>query len=168
MSANNNSGTIFIREKTHLPAGLSIESEAFLPGWRAVRNLDGYELSRKIEKARWSFFYLAGEVRTTVLGREGEEAKRRAVKRMLGRLKGRRFNCLEITEVVAKRFLGIPFLRVAAHSRHLQESLYLVAIKSLASGMTAAAAPGIQLDSSDRQHHRKVLPKQDEALVSSS
>jgi hypothetical protein len=131
MSANNNSGTIFIREKTHLPAGLSIESEAFLPGWRAVRNLDGYELSRKIEQAKWSLFYLAGEVRAIVLGREGEEAKRRAVKRMLGRLKGRRFNCLEITEVVAKRFLGIPFLRVAAHSRHLQESLYMIPSKSL-------------------------------------
>jgi hypothetical protein len=48
MSANNNSGTIFSREKTLLPAVLSIESEAFLPSWRAVRNLNGYELGRKI------------------------------------------------------------------------------------------------------------------------
>jgi len=168
MSANSHSGTIFIREKTHLPAGLSIESEAFLPGWRAVRNLDGCELGRKIEQAKWSFFYLAGEVRANVLGREGEEAKRRAVKRMLGGLKGRRFNCLEITEVVAKRFFGIPFLSVTANSRHIQESLYLVPIDGLASGMTAAVAPGTQLDSSERQHHGKVLPKQGEALISSS
>lgn len=168
MSANNNSGTIFIREKTHLPAGLSIESEAFLPGWRAVRNLDGYELSRKIEQAKWSFFYLAGEVRTVVFGREREEAKRRAVKRILGRLKGTRFNSLEITEVVAKRFLGIPFLRVAAHSRHLQESLYMTPMKSIVSGMTVAPASETESDGSERQHHGKVLPEQDEALISSS
>jgi hypothetical protein len=159
MSANNNSGTIFIREKTLLPAGLSIETEAFLPGWRAVRNLDGYDLSRKIEQAKWSFFYLAGEVRTVVLGREGEEAKRRALKGILGRLKGRRFNCLEITEVVAKRFLGIPFLRVAAHSRHLQESLYMIPIKSLVPGMNVAPASETELDGSEREHCGKVLSR---------
>ena len=66
MSANNNSGTIFIREKTLLPVVLSIESEVFLPGWRAVRNLNGYELGRKIAQVRWSFFYLAGEMRAIV------------------------------------------------------------------------------------------------------
>jgi hypothetical protein len=168
MSANNNSETIFIREKTLLPAGLSVESEAFLPGWRAIRDLDGYELSRKLAQAKWSFFYLAGEVRTIVLGRERDETKRRAVRRILGKLKGQGFNCLEITEVVAKRFLGFPVLRVAAHSRHLQESLFLVPIDGLAPGMTAAAAPGTQLVSSDRQHQRKVIPKQDEVLISSS
>jgi hypothetical protein len=80
MSANNNSGTIFIREKTLLPAGLSVESEAFLPGWRAVRNLNGYELGRKVAQAKWSFFYLGGAVRTIVPGRERDETKRRAVR----------------------------------------------------------------------------------------
>jgi hypothetical protein len=168
MSANNNSGTIFIRDKTLLPAGLSIESEAFLPGWRVVRNLDGYELGRKIAQAKWSFFYLAGKMRTIVLGREGEEAKRQAVRRTLGKVKGRRFNCLEITGVVAKHFLGFPFLSVTANFRHIQESLYLVPRNGLVSGMTAVAAPGTQLNSSERQHHRKVIPKQDEALISNS
>ena len=157
MSANNNSETIFIREKTLLPAGLSVESTAFLPGWRTVRNLDGYELGRKLAQAKWSFIYLAGEVRTIVLGRERDETKRRAVRRILGKLKGPGFNCLEITEVISKRFLGIPVLRVTAHSRHLQESLYLVPIDGLPSGMTAAVAPGTPLNSAERQHHRKVI-----------
>lgn len=168
MSANKNSGTIFIREKALLPAGLSIESEAFLPGWRAVRNLDGYELGGKIAEAKWSFFYLAGEMRTIVLGRKGEAAKRQALRRTLGKLKSQRFNCLEITEVVAKHFLGIPFLSVTANSRHIQESLYLVPMKGFVSEMTAAPAPGTQLNSSERQHHRKAIPKQDVALISNS
>jgi hypothetical protein len=42
--------TILIREDTPLPANLPIESEAFLPGWRVVNNLDGYGLGRKIEE----------------------------------------------------------------------------------------------------------------------
>ena len=64
----NRAGTILIREDTPLPANLSIESEAFLPGWRVVKNLDRSTLARSIEGANWNFFYLAGEIRATVLG----------------------------------------------------------------------------------------------------
>ncbi len=64
MPVNDNAGSLFIREGTLLPGGLIIETEAFIPGWRAVRNCDGYRLGRKIEEAKWNFFYLAGEVRT--------------------------------------------------------------------------------------------------------
>ncbi len=31
-------------------------------------------------------------------------------------------NCVEITEVSAKSFLGTPYVNVSAHSRHIQES----------------------------------------------
>ena len=62
MPDTNRARTILIRDDTPVPANLPIESEAFLPGWSAVRNLDGYELGRKIEEAKWYFFYLAGEI----------------------------------------------------------------------------------------------------------
>jgi len=117
--------TIFIREDTPLPANLSIESETFLPGWRAVRNLDGYELGRKIEEAKWNFFYLAGEIRATLLGRDLPETLRRAVKCVLAKREGQKFNSLEITKIVSKRFLGIPFMSVTAHSRHIQQGIGL-------------------------------------------
>jgi hypothetical protein len=35
------------------------------------------------------------------------------------------FNCLEVTGIVAKRFLGVPYATVSAHSRHIQESYRL-------------------------------------------
>ena len=60
----------FHKGDTPLPESLSIESEAFLPGWRVVRNLDRAALARNIESARWYFFYLAGEMRATVVGRD--------------------------------------------------------------------------------------------------
>jgi hypothetical protein len=110
MSTNNTFGTIFIRENTLLPAGLSIESEVFLLGWKVVKNLDGSALARNIEGANWNFFYLAGEIRSTALGRDRLGTLRRAVKRALAK-QDKQFNSLEITKVVSKRFLGIPFMR---------------------------------------------------------
>jgi len=165
MSVKNASGTVLIRENTLLPAGLALESEVFLPGWRIVRDIDVYGLGRKIEEAHWNFFYLAGERKAIVFGHEKSGALRRAVKQILAKREGQKCNSLEITGVIAKRFLGIPILSVTTNSRHIQESLYLVPIEGLASGTTAAAAPGTKLDSSERRHHREVFTKQDEALI---
>ena len=125
MSVKNTSGTVFIRENTLLPTALAVETELFLPGWRVVRNLDGYGLGRKVEEAKWNFFYLAGDVRAVTLGRKGPGTLRQVVGRLLGKPGGERFNSLEITEVVSKRFLGIPFTRVTAHFRHIQQEIGL-------------------------------------------
>ena len=125
MPANEHAGSIFIRENTILPGGLLIETETFLPGWRAVRNCDGYRLGRKIEEAKWNFFYLAGEFRAIVLGRDGPAAFRRAVRSILAKPEARKFNSLEITGTHAKWFLGIPFVNVTANFRHIQQSLTL-------------------------------------------
>jgi len=134
----NRSGTIFIREDTPLPENLLIESEAFLPGWRVVRNLDRSSLTRNIERGHWHFFYLAGEMRTTVLGRDRPETQRRAVKRVLAKQQGKKFNSLEITKVVLKRFFGIPFMSVTAHSRHIQQGIALVPAKDFVLRIPAA------------------------------
>ena len=138
MSTNNTSVTTLIRENTLLPAGLGVESEVFLTGWRVVKDLDRSALTRKIEGANWNFFYLAGEIRATVLGRDRLGTLRRAVKRVLAKQEGQKFNSLEITKVVSKRFLGIPFMSVTAHSRHIQQGIGLVPAKDFVLRMPAA------------------------------
>src|SRR5260370_1514300 len=130
MSSINRSRTVFIREDTRLPTTLSVESEAFLPGWRVVKNLDRQALTREVEGANWNFFYLAGEMRATVFGREGLGALRKAVKCVLAKQEGQKFNSLEITKIVSKRFRGIPFMSVTAHSRHIQQGIGLVPAKN--------------------------------------
>src|SRR2546425_11232732 len=130
--------TIFIKEDTPLPANLPIESEAFLTGWRVVKNLDRSTLTRNIEGANWNFFYLAGEIRATVLGRDRSGTLRRAVKRVLAKQEGQKFNSLEITKGVSKRFLGIPFMSVTAHSRHIQQGIGLVPPEDFVLRMPAA------------------------------
>jgi hypothetical protein len=168
MSANNTSETILIRENTRFPAGLEVQTEVFLPGWRAVKNIDVCGLGRKIEKANWNFFYLAGEIRAIAFGSGERETLARAVKQILAKREGQMFNCLEITEARAKRFFGIPYLIVAAHSRHIQESLSLIPEGGLATRMPVAVALRTELDGGERQDHVGVHTKQHLALISSS
>ena len=156
MSDTNSAGTILIREDTRLPANLSIESETFLPGWRVVKNLDRSTLARSIEGANWSFFYLAGEIRATVLGRDQPATLRRAVKRVLAKQEGQKFNSLEITKAVSNRFLGIPFISITAHSRHIQQGIGLVPAEDFVLRMPVAAPNG------------EVATRQCVALISSS
>jgi hypothetical protein len=129
MSEKIASPTIFVKENTLLPAGLTLQSEAFLPGWRSVTNLDGRQLGRKIELAKWNYFYLANPIKTTVFGREGLPSLRRAVKRVLAKQQNQSFNSLEITRIISKRILGVPYLSISAHFRHIQEGMYLVSAK---------------------------------------
>ena len=168
MLANNASGTILIRENALLPAGLTIESEVFLHGWRVIKNLDSSTLARKIERVNWTFFYLAGEIRATVLGRDRPGTLRRAVKCVLAKQRGQEFNSLEITKVVLKRFLGIPFMSVTAHSRHIQQGVGLALAKDFVLRMPAAEVPESGLGSGEERHHGDVATKQHVALVSSS
>jgi hypothetical protein len=153
MLANKASGTILIRENALLPAGLAIEGEVFLPGWRVIKNPDRSTLARNIEGVNWNFFYLASEIRATVLGRNRRGTLRRAVKRVLAKQEEQRFNSLEITQAVSKRFLGIPFMRVTAHSRHIQQGISLIPGKD--SVLRMPAAPDV------------VASKQYTALISS-
>ena len=139
MSSINRTRTVFIREDTRLPTTLSVESEAFSPGWRVVKNLDRQALTREVEGANWNFFYLAGEMRATVFGREGLGALRRAVKCVLAKQEGQKFNSLEITKIVSKRFLGIPFMSITAHSRHIQQGIGLASAKDFV--LRTPAAP---------------------------
>ena len=118
--------TILIRESTLLPAGLAVESEVFLPGWRVVKNLDRSTLVRNIEGANWTFFCMGREIRTTVFGIDEEKMVLRAIKEILARLKSEKFNSLEVTRVASvtsKRFVGVRSITVSAQSRLIQKAL---------------------------------------------
>src|SRR5258708_20617604 len=109
MSKIDRTGTVLIKEGTPLPTLRSMESEQFSPGWRIVKNLDRQALTREIEGANWSFFYLAGEIRTIVFGRGGLGTLRRAVKPILDKQEGQRFgfSSLQLTTYPFEWFSGI-------------------------------------------------------------
>jgi len=113
--------TILIAEGAVLPESLPLESEPYAYGWRLVKNLDSKGLDQIISNAGWNFFYIAGVIETNVFGSDEKKNTRKAIKQVIANLKSKNFNCLEITRVAAKRSLGLTYVSVSAHSRHIQK-----------------------------------------------
>jgi len=125
MSERIKPGTLLIEEGVIFPDSLQVKSEPYSNGWRIVKELDGYGLDRTMSEAGWTCFYMANEISASAVALNGKESLSKAVNQILTKLKLERFNSLEITQVVTKRFLGLPHTTVSAHARHIQESMFL-------------------------------------------
>jgi hypothetical protein len=115
-------GTILIDERPLITQLLGLESEPYSGNWSVVKTLDGFALDSKIRAAGWNFFFMAAEVKVMFFGALGTKKIQNAVKRILAKVRHQNFNGLEVTGIVAKRFLGVPYATVSAHSRHIQQS----------------------------------------------
>jgi hypothetical protein len=126
-------GSILIASGTPLPQSGIIESEPYLQGWELVKNPDGKGLNQIIATAGWNFFYIASELKTRVFGSDEEKTSRQAIGKIIAKMTSKNFNCLEITGMTRKQFMGLPYLSVSAHSRHIQKSAVLFEEQSIAS-----------------------------------
>ncbi len=127
-------GTIMIEEGTLLPKSVRLESEPYSKGWRKINHLNSRGVDQNIGKAGWTFFYMAMEIKAAAFGFDRQKRLRRAIKRLLAQVKSENFNCMEITELTAKHFLGVPYVNVSAHPRHIQKGLYLFQAKDAVEG----------------------------------
>jgi len=118
-------GAILMKDWPGINPLLGIESEPCSEGWSLLKVLDGLTLDRKIHAAGWNFFFMAAEVKVIFFGFLGARKMQRALKRILEKVKRQQFNGVEVTQIVARRFLGVPYVTVSAHSRHMQKSCYL-------------------------------------------
>ena len=118
-------GTMMIQEGLLLPESLGLESDGYSENWRSVRNLDAFSLDRKVRAFGWNLFCMAGQVKAIALGRGGEKGVRRGIQRITAKVRSLNFNCLGLTEIVQRQFLGIPYLSISAQSYHIQENCLL-------------------------------------------
>jgi hypothetical protein len=119
------SGDLLIAEGANLPESMQLETEPYAYGWRLVKNFDLKEFRQIINRAGWNFFYIAGAIETNAFGSDEKKTTRKAIKQLIAKLKAKNFNCLEITQVETRRSLGMPYVSVSAHSRHIQKSIVL-------------------------------------------
>ena len=125
-----NVGAVLIEEGSLSTQLLGLENEPYLENWRLVKVLDGFALDRKIHAAGWNFFFMAGGIETMFLGAIEATKLQNALKRLLGKVREHDLNSLEVTGIVAKRFLGVPYAIVTAHSRHIQQTCCLDSAKA--------------------------------------
>src|SRR5438445_2800849 len=125
---------------TLIPQSLRVEIEPYSHGWEMIKNSDSDAVDRDIRRVNWNFFFLAANIQATALGYWGERTVRRAMERVLAKAKPSKFNCLEITKISARQFLGFPYVHVSAHSRHIQKSPFLQELGERSRAEVAAAS----------------------------
>lgn len=125
MSGTIKAGTVMMKAGTIIPQSLRVETELYSRGWEIIKNAGADAVDRDIRRADWNFFFLAASIHATALGYWGERTVRRAMERVLAKAEPSELNCLEITEVSTRQFLGFLYVHVSAHSRHIQKSPFL-------------------------------------------
>jgi hypothetical protein len=118
-------GTILMREWPGMPQLIGVETEPLFEGWSTVKVPDASPLDGKIHAAGWNFFFMATEVKAMFFGSLSATKIQSALRRILSKVKLQHFNGLEVTEIVGRHFLGVPYVTMSAHSRHLQHSCNL-------------------------------------------
>ena len=118
-------GTILMKEWPGMPQLIGFATEPGLGEWSIVKAPDAFTLDRKIHAAGWNFFFMAAEVKAMCFGSLSATKVQSALKRILAKVKQLHFNGLEVTAIVPRHFLGVPYVTVSAHSRHMQQSCNL-------------------------------------------
>jgi hypothetical protein len=118
-------GTILLQIGACIPESVWIEKETYSPRWEEIINLNGDDLDRQIRREHWNFFFLGSAIQGVSLGSGSAISVRRAVIRALGKSELTKCNAFEITDIQTRRFLGIRYVTVIGHSRHLQQGAVL-------------------------------------------
>jgi hypothetical protein len=135
-------GTILMENRPLIAESLELQSVPYSANWGVLTALDGLAINRQISAAGWNFFFMAAEVKVMFFGAFGANRIQSALQRLLEKVKPLNFNCLEVTGIAAKRFLGVPYTVVSAHSRHIQQSCYLEGADGRRTSQRAAAHAG--------------------------
>jgi len=113
-------GDLLVQQGINAPGSLLLPTEINSNGWDAVNGTRS-AFQKMIDEEGWTFFFMAGEIKATVFGFDKQKALRTALRRLIADVKSQHCNSIEITGVVDKSFLRMPYVSVSAHARHLQK-----------------------------------------------
>src|SRR5579864_8177537 len=116
-----NAGSILVEKSTLLPSPMKLESGPTENGWaRVTNNPDRQQLEKELSAAGWTFFLMAGAIKTIAFGFGRPRMIQTALKRLITTVKLQKCNCLEIDGIAMRSFLGLPYISLSGHSRHIQ------------------------------------------------
>ena len=113
-------GTILINKDVPRPECFELEDHSPSDEWGAVRHtLSFREQEKELTRTGWTFFFMTN-LQAKAFGFNRAKTSSAAVKRFIAKVKLQRCNCLEIDRVEERSFLGIPYVRLSGHARHIQ------------------------------------------------
>ncbi len=122
MTTDIRTGMLFIENDTCTPDMVEFAGVPYPEGWQAVTKPSVAELGKALERTGWSFFYVAGGVHANGFGFDLQSRTKRALAKLMELADKQNCNCLEITEVRQRSFLGVRVTSLAARCRHIQKS----------------------------------------------
>jgi hypothetical protein len=116
-------GDLFMERDAARPKIFQIQDDAHRTGWyRVQHHLTAHELDVELSNLGWTFFFMANVIRKSALAFDPEKGASSALKRVMASVRADGCNSLQMQAVETHSFLGIPYIRVSAHPRHLQRS----------------------------------------------
>ena len=113
---------MLIEDGTHTPESLVVGTERYSAGWSSIMKSTSAQMGKELESAGWTFFYMAGEIRTSGFGFNDQSRTARAVAHVIKAVRRENCNCLEITQMRRRSFFGLSYTSLVAHARHIQRS----------------------------------------------
>lgn len=136
-------GTILMEEGTPIPQSVQLESKPYCSGWATIGN-PRFAFEKAIQEAGWTFFFVAGGITAAALGFDRNKTLHTAVRRIIATTKVRNCNSVEIIRVISTTFLGVPYVRVSAHLRHIQQGTVLHQPLALPEQTISLSAPAFR------------------------
>ena len=114
-------GVILIEPHAPRPRCFEADRDSNPSGWTSIRYaLTPHQLEKELSATGWTFFFMAGAIRTTALAFNPSKALNSALKRVIRAVKQQQCNCLQIESLETRSFLGVPYLSMSVRSRHIQ------------------------------------------------
>ena len=120
MTPNVQVGTILIEDRPLVTRILDLGRESYSAKWVVLKVLD-----QKFRSVGWNCSFMAEEAEATVFGSIAAKNIQKALKHIFLKVRKQNFNCLEVTKMIENRFLGVPYITVCTHPRHIQQGYWL-------------------------------------------
>jgi len=112
-------GSILLRMTARRPASLSVSPEALLRGWTHADDIRS-ALRVNRDDTGWALYSIGDPISISAYGLSRRKSLKKALLEAVRRVTNRQCNCIEITLLECKTFLGFWRVNLTVDARHLQ------------------------------------------------
>jgi hypothetical protein len=114
-------GRLWFDNNVPLPSDWELAPKT-LPGWRCLStSVNRRNLHQNLAAVGWTFFFLSESISATAFGFSRSRMTEIALNRLVAAIALRKCNAFEIDTIGMRSLFGIPYIRISAHPRHLQQ-----------------------------------------------
>lgn len=117
-------GSILLQNGVPHPDCFHLQADVHPNQWTSVKHgLSPHDFEQKLATAGWTFFFMATPISRRAFGFNRAQTTDTALKGLMADARLSKCNCLQIDAVTNGSFLGIPYVSVSAHPRHIQQGM---------------------------------------------